>query len=292
MGALLLQLAGLRPRRQGRRPLPGWWRSAGRVEARGEVAHDRVTGLPLEVFRARGRGSLLLVPPATLRRGERRIPLAGLYMDRAPVTVAQYTRFVAATGAVEPTMWGQQATYPAHPVVEVAWFQAAAYAAWVGGRLPSEDEWELAARGTDTRRYPWGDEAPAPDRANYAHPGEGEARIQRGPLVFDEYLMDVGSFPAGRSPFGLDDMLGNVAQWCGDPEVPRDPAPGPGGPPREPRRVVRGAAWDVAGGALDLASRSWEAPGLGSSRVGFRTVWAPAAPGAYSMVDDPGPGTG
>ncbi len=129
--------------------------------------------------------------------------LPAFYIDRCEVTNAQYARYLAATGAPPPITWnGPKA--PAgkenHPVTNVSWFDAMRYAIWAGKRLPTEAEWEKAARGTDGRRFPWGnDDDPA--RRNLAEEGK---------------LRPVGQLPAGASPFGCMDMSGNAWEWTAD----------------------------------------------------------------------------
>jgi sulfatase modifying factor 1 len=116
------------------------------------------------------------------------------------------------------------------PVVEVTWWGAKAYCEWMTGRLPTEAEWEKAARGADERRYPWGDETPAPDLLNY------EQNLNR--------TADVGSYPLSASPYGALDMAGNVWEWTADywdrdyyGESPRD---NPKGPIEGEDRSIRG----------------------------------------------------
>jgi len=152
-------------------------------------------------------------------------------ISRTPVTNAEYARFVAATGHKPPSHWKGQ-TPPDelldHPVVNVTWHDAVAYAEWVGARLPTEEEWEKAARGTDGRVYPWGD-AFDPDRCN-------------------TYESDIGSTtpvgqysPGGDSPYGCADMAGNVWEWTSSEW--------------DEHRVVRGGSWSSYQGFARCAYR-------------------------------------
>ena len=130
-----------------------------------------------------------------------RVSLPGYWIDKFEVTVAQYRKFCQETGREMPDapVWGWQGS---HPVVNVAWDEAAAYAKWAGERLPMEMEWEKAARGTDGRIYPWGDEWEASRCANKTNSSDGPT--------------PVGSYPSGASPYGVLDMAGNVWEWCAD----------------------------------------------------------------------------
>lgn len=151
---------------------------------------------------------MILIPAGEFLMGPNKqtVYLPAYYIDRTPVTNAEYKVFVDATRYSFPPHWRQGKPVPGtedHPVVQVTWFDAAAYAQWAGKRLPTAAEWEKAARGTDGRIYPWGDVFD-PTRLNC---GEG------GPFK----TTPVGQYsPQGDSPYGVVDMAGNVYEWTDD----------------------------------------------------------------------------
>ncbi len=181
----------------------------------------------------------------------REVELKAYRMEKYPVTVWEYGKFVEAEGYqkraywgaggweageaapqfAEPGSWAEQQQHPNRPVVEVSWYEAMAYCAWKGCRLPSEAEWERAARGPNGRRYPWGEGAPDETRANYdqkvGHP------------------TPVGLYPQGDSAEGLSDLAGNVWEWCADWFGEYDPRTtlNPTGPASGGGRSVRGGSW-------------------------------------------------
>jgi formylglycine-generating enzyme required for sulfatase activity len=130
-------------------------------------------------------------------------------IDALPVTNAEYHQFCLATGHARPRFWHGPSPPPAmldHPVCDVNRLDAAEYAAWVGKRLPTELEWEKAARGTDGQLFPWGNEF-NPDACCWNPTRAPLDTIRTAP---------VGSHPSGASPYGVMDMVGNVAEWCAD----------------------------------------------------------------------------
>lgn len=188
----------------------------------------------------------ILVPGGTFEPGpgsvdpasppRRRVTVAAFELDETEVTVGAYRACVTA-GACTPAGSGDSCTWaddvPRLPVNCVSWPQADAYCRFAGRRLPSEAEWEWAARGADGRGYPWGAAAPG-SRACWS----GDDAVRKGPC-------EVGTHRAGDSPFGVADLSGNVAEWVADPEQAPDPAgaPDPKGKPGVGLRVTRGGSW-------------------------------------------------
>ncbi|WP_100919945.1 SUMF1/EgtB/PvdO family nonheme iron enzyme [Candidatus Thiodictyon syntrophicum] len=232
------------------------------------------------------------------------VTLADFRISRFPVTVAEFAGFLddedsadprwwQAGGAdqpPEPNDWESQQAYPSRPVVNLSWYQAMAFCAWLTGklarpqgaegtlwlppglavRLPTEAEWEYAARGESGRRYPWGDAPPDAQRANY-----GETKVG--------HETPVGIFPGDCTPDGVLDLAGNVLEWCLDvyrkefyaecqgQGTAVDPcATGDGGS----SRVLRGGAFDVRAGVLRSSFRNWFESWGRVQGVGFRCVLA------------------
>ncbi|MFN9263535.1 MAG: SUMF1/EgtB/PvdO family nonheme iron enzyme [Acidobacteriota bacterium] len=206
------------------------------------------------------------------------VTLRAFRIRRYPVTVQEFAEFVAAGGYREesywaaggfeeftqPEDWEPQQQRPSRPVVGVSWFEAAAYCAWAGGRLPTEAEWERVARGPASARYPWGP-GPALDgtRANYdcgaAQAGE---------------TTPVGLYPLGASPEGVSDLLGNVWEWTADRYAEKyyknSPTTDPPGPPAGDRRVLRGGSWGIDPEYVRVSNRGGNVPALRGSGIGFR----------------------
>jgi formylglycine-generating enzyme required for sulfatase activity len=204
-----------------------------------------------------------------------KVELDAYQLGRYPVTVEEYRRFVADEGysnqrwwkaggfeeRSEPGHWDEQVQHPNWPVVRVSWFEAAAYCAWAGGRLPTEAEWERAAREVDGRKYPWGPEEPTPERANYDQTKVGRPT-------------PVGLFPRGATPEGIQDLAGNVWEWIADWYAPdyyrSSPRANPQGPNGGTYRVLRGGAWLVGSWNLRSAVRLRGVPMDRLVTFGFR----------------------
>ena len=211
---------------------------------------------------------MVLVPGGTYMMGtdggfpdqqpRHEVALDPFYMDIHEVTNKQYQKFLKDTGRRNPDFWFPEIDLPDEPVVGVSWNDAAAYAAWAGKRLPTEAEWEYAARGGALeRKYPWGDR-------------------------FDPSFANVGSF--GIAPvksfkpndYGLYDMIGNVWEWCSDwysqeyyGKSPRENPPGPSG---GKYKVLRGWAWYCAPDQVKVTKRHNSNPSSTSYSYGFRCV--------------------
>jgi formylglycine-generating enzyme required for sulfatase activity len=190
------------------------------------------------------------------------------FIDIYPVTNSQFEKFVKAGGyqnqacwteegwkwlqenrVSEPKFWSDSKwNQPEHPVVGVSFFEAEAYASWAGKRLPTEKEWERAARGTDGRQYPWGDTFDQ-ERCNTSESGiGGTTRVTR--------------YPNGVSPIGCYDMAGNIWEWTSDWHDQSKSA-----------KVLRGGSWFNLRDLARCAYRNRLHPDYRFVNVGFRCVW-------------------
>ncbi len=228
-------------------------------------------------------------------RPAKEVFVSGFWIDIHPVTYSEYKAFVDATGYPVPTTQGLEPPdalmeyawdpvirdFPPEladrPVVLVSWYDAVAYCDWAGKRLPTEAEWEKAARGTDGRPYPWGWD---PDFRKYCHCAvcespEDEAEPAGAIGVEAPYdLAPVDAYPAGASPYGCLDMLGNVREWCADwfceEYYSRMPWRNPVNQRRTRLRSLRGCGrfWSPPHVALRGGSEPWQR----DRGTGFRCV--------------------
>ena len=212
--------------------------------------------------------------------------LDSYYIDQHEVTNRDYAVFVEATDSAPPGLWATAGfDDPDQPVVGVTWFDADAYCSWAGKRLPTEAEWEKAARGTDDLVFPWG------NTWDQSRLHSADAMSISPLLSYDEWMnwvegnglsmrpVKVGSFPSGASPYGAMDMAGNVwewvADWHGSSYYLESPAKNPQGPPSGNRKVLRGGAWDVARVAVYTWFReTFMPPQDGSAVTGFRCAFS------------------
>ncbi len=165
------------------------------------------------------------------------------------------------TSPVSDNIYYDNWIYRDHPIVYVTWDQADAYCQWAGRRLPTEAEWEKAARGTDRRPYPWGGKAPSPRLANYS-----DTMIQESVSSF--------RYPLGASPYGILNMSGNVREWVADwfdaDYYSHSPYANPKGPEIGQERVLRSTSYNEDGREIVLTSRLRHEPGSAGLSRGFR----------------------
>ncbi len=242
------------------------------------------------------------------------VHLDGYWLGKHLVTVGQFRQFVDDTGYRTDAENGKGSWQyfdgdwrlrvdgswknpyfeqeDSHPVVSVSWNDARAYCAWLSRKtglnfkLPTEAQWEKGARGTDARRFPWGNTLPDGRKANLADVNFWKKYRDARPAhrrIDDGYTetSPVGSYPAGASPYGLLDMAGNVWEWChdryGEDYYSRSPARNPLGPSEGSERVNRGGSWTDRDGRivsrghnLRSAERTGDDPASSDDHMGFR----------------------
>jgi sulfatase modifying factor 1 len=213
------------------------------------------------------------IDAAPNERPPTRVTVSRYYLSRHLITNADYEQF-------DPSHVRKRAagTGDRHPVVYVSSLEAIKFCQWLSTRerkryrLPTEAEWEYAARGTDGRRYPWGDYGGRGDLANFADKNTVFAWSDRE--IDDGYpeSSPVGVFPLGASPFGLQDMAGNVWEWCIDYYEAYRGAPkiNPRGPTCGAKRVYRGGSWKSRFNSLRTTARGSNAPNFSCNDLGFR----------------------
>jgi formylglycine-generating enzyme required for sulfatase activity len=212
------------------------------------------------------------------------VMLDGFWLDGNEVTNAMYANFLNIVGNkieggsewldarpqaaqifAEGSGWQVQPGRENHPITGVSWYGAKAYCEWSGRRLPTEAEWEYAARGTDERQYPWGNDNLTCTQAHYFGCGEG--------------TIAAGGLPSGVSPFGIFDMAGNVAEWVTDRYASdyyqSSPLQNPTGPANGYYRVIRGGSWLNTYLAIRTTHRAWAGADEHAAAVGFRCALTP-----------------
>jgi len=201
------------------------------------------------------------------------VTISRFYLSRFPITNAQYECFDR-SHAARRAPWADDQ----HPVVYVSALDAERFCEWLSRlegrryRLPTEAEWEYAARGFDGRSYPWGENLDAGCYANFA---DSRSNFPwREPRIDDGFAQSspVGTYPKGASPFGMEEMAGNVFEWCLDgfePYKGKDVV-NPRGPRTTVRRVYRGGSWKSRAASLRACARHFNSPDYSSNDVGFR----------------------
>jgi formylglycine-generating enzyme len=253
----------------------------------GTLSAAELTTKPTIEMAGKDGAPMILVPagpfPMGVPKGDRdggrdeyprhEVVLDNYYIDKYEVTHGRYAEFVKATGHRTPqnpkypkrTVWHDplSASLADRPVINVDWHDAETYCRWAGKRLPTEAEWEKAARGTDDRRFPWGNVEPTHKHLNFNQQWQGE-----------KTLMPVGSYEAGKSPFGAYDMAGNVWEWVADwydsLYYEKSPAANPKGPDTGTYKVLRSSGWSVETPLVRLFTRVKSDPTNRNDSTGFR----------------------
>jgi formylglycine-generating enzyme required for sulfatase activity len=255
--------------------------------------------LPRTIVCLRDGSEMVLVPAGTQLMGNdsgpadarpaHAVTLSAYYIDRLETSVAQYERFIGAMGHRIPqsddlkqgSQWDGRAAKKeaaAMPVVHVSWHDARAYAQWAGKSLPSEAQWERAARGGFEPEYPRSVDAAFDRHVNAGRAGGIESSVNATPADSGlGQLVSVYSYSAALNPFGCQSMLGNVAEWCRDwyePNYYRDTGStqDPLGPENGEKRVVRGGSWKTPIDQLNSTTRDSQRPTTRAATIGFRCV--------------------
>jgi len=222
----------------------------------GETHTSEIDGM-VQVFIPQGyftMGSAIDDPRADAdEKPSHKIFLDSFWIDRTEITNGMYLFCIKAENCTPParSIYYTKPEYANHPVIGISWVQAQEYCKWAERRLPTEAEWEKAARGTDSRIYPWGDTLPETELSNFGH-------------QFNE-TVPVGMYPKGASPYGVLDMAGNAWEWVADGYqsdfYSRAPEENPISDSPVNRRVLRGGNWDSNADGIRVTNRFWAFPG-------------------------------
>ena len=245
-------------------------------------------GSSIETSRNLDSAPMVLIPagPFTMgsddgphnERPAHTVTLDAYSIDRYEVTLSLYRKFLEEGKYDAPPTWDDEAATSVgdRPAIGMRWESAAAYCRWAGKRLPTEAEWEKAARGTDGRRYPWGEMQPFVDIANYNR-GMWVSKtitLMAVPGGLEGMSVRHGLKEGGKSPFGVFHMAGNAAEWVADwyerDYYQKSPERNPSGPMTGEKRVLRGGSWADVPSALRTTARFSAEPNFEDRTIGFR----------------------
>ena len=235
-------------------------------------SYDGMILIPQGAFEMGSQKSLRELNPVSIFQADRHmlgpedpaheVILDAYYIDLYEVSNADYKKYIEATGfKTMPRYWDDSnLNQPNQPVVGVTWKEARAFCQWNNKRLPTEAEWEKAARGKRPTKYPWGNEAPDKTRLNFSsHVGK---------------TTPVGSYPTGKSDYGVFNLSGNVAEWVKDWHFPEyylfSPKENPPGPEKGHYKIIRGGNWKNNAEDVRLTYRNATVPKARSKTIGFR----------------------
>lgn len=271
-----------------------WWvglmvvMSGSALDAADGPAPKETTAPSVETSKGKDGAPLILIPAGAFLMGsndglpnerpEHTVTLRSYYIDQYEITAGRYQKFIESAKRNIPPTWDDEVAQAMGdlPAVGMSWADAAAYCKWAGRRLPTEAEWEKAARGTDGRRYPWGHMQPFVDIANYNRGIWVSEAVTLVPVNSGLEGMSVrhGLKGGGKSPYGLFHMAGNAAEWVADwydrEYYQKTPDANPTGPASGDKRVIRGGSWADLPTALRVTSRYSAEPDYEDRTIGFR----------------------
>jgi formylglycine-generating enzyme required for sulfatase activity len=241
-----------------------------------------------EVMKGKDGAPMVLIPAGVFTMGsndglpnerpEHRVTLDAYWIDLYEVTLSAYQKFIEAANHNAPPTWDDESasTVGDRPAIGMGWEDAKAYCQWAEKRLPTEAEWEKAARGTDGRRFPWGQMQPFVDIANYNRGVWVSEAVTLVGVASGLEGMSVrhGLKEGGKSPYGLNHMAGNAAEWVADwydrEYYQKSPEKNPTGPASGENKVVRGGSWLDLPAALRVTARVSAEPDFQDRTIGFR----------------------